>query len=180
MAFACQPDYCAHTGAVFGSDSCCLRPGFQFSLLVAARLAAAGVTVACIAARVSAASRRGGIRSGLASATVRTDSGLRRQRRRWTPDAHSRHSHSVMNDLVGLLVLCRQASGKTGKPQPSLAEIGARMHAAHRQPQAILQALGATPLQCADAPDLYAILLNIYDALDWSGCRSCFCCLRPA
>ena len=66
-----------------------------------------------------------------------------------------------MNDLVGLLVLCRQASGKTGKPQPSLAEIGARMHAAHRQPQAVLQALGATPLQCADAPDLYAILLNV-------------------
>ena len=66
-----------------------------------------------------------------------------------------------MNDLVGLLVLCRQASGKTGKPHPSLAEIGARMHAAHRQPQAVLQALGATPLQCADAPDLYAILLNV-------------------
>jgi heat shock protein HtpX len=84
-----------------------------------------------------------------------------RQRRRWTRDAHSCHSHSVMNDLVGLLVLCRQASGKTGKPQPSLAEIGARMHAAHRQPQAVLQALGAKPLQCADAPDLYAILLNV-------------------
>src|ERR1700722_18002286 len=73
MAFACQPDYCAHLGAVFGSDSCCLRPGFQFSLLVAARLAATGVTVACIAARASAASRLGGIRSVLASATVRTE-----------------------------------------------------------------------------------------------------------
>src|SRR5277367_4657673 len=73
MAFACRPDYCAHPGAVFGSDSCCLRPGFQFSLLVAVRLAAAGVTVEHIAARASAASRRGGIRSGLASATVRTE-----------------------------------------------------------------------------------------------------------
>jgi heat shock protein HtpX len=50
---------------------------------------------------------------------------------------------------------------QNGKAQPSLAEIGARMHAAHRQPQAVLQALGATPLQCADAPDLYAILLNV-------------------
>src|ERR1700733_4484230 len=73
MAFACQPDYCAHPGAVFGSDSCCLRPGFQFSLLVAARLAAAGITVEGIAARGSAARRRGGIRGALASAPVQTE-----------------------------------------------------------------------------------------------------------
>jgi heat shock protein HtpX len=83
------------------------------------------------------------------------------QRRRWTREAHSRHSHSVMNDLIGLLVLCRQASGKTGKIQLSLAEIGARIQGAHREPQAVLLALGATPLRCAEAPELYAILLNV-------------------
>jgi heat shock protein HtpX len=66
-----------------------------------------------------------------------------------------------MNDLIGLLVLCRQASGNTGKVQPSLAEIGARMQGAHHEPRAVLRAVGAMPLRCADAPELYAILLNV-------------------
>lgn len=84
-------------------------------------------------------------------------------RRRFARERHSRDSHRVMSGLVGLLFLCEQASGKSGVAARSLANLRAKLSSTIFQPRAVLRALGAKPLHCADAPDLYAILLNICD-----------------
>ena len=91
----------------------------------------------------------------------KTARAVAQQRRNWAREVHSRNSNSVMNELMGLLILCRQASGRSVQTQELLAEIGAKLHAAHRQPHAALYALGAKSLRCAEAPELYGILLNV-------------------
>lgn len=64
--------------------------------------------------------------------------------------------------MIGLLVLCGRASGRSRTAEPWLA--GARPKAAGPadvRPSAALQAFGAKPLSCSDAPGLYAILLDV-------------------
>jgi len=82
-------------------------------------------------------------------------------RRRLAREFHSHHSHRVVSGLISLLDLCGQANGKSQGARQALVEIQANLQAAERQPRATLHALGGRPLRCAEAPQLYAILLNI-------------------
>jgi heat shock protein HtpX len=82
-------------------------------------------------------------------------------RRRLAREFHSHHSRRVLSGLVNLLDLCGQANGKSRGVRQALGEIQANLQAAERQPRATLRALGGRPLRCSEAPQLYAILLNI-------------------
>jgi len=84
-----------------------------------------------------------------------------RARRRLAHEAHSHHSHRVMIGLIGLLAWCGAASGKTRGAAQSLSNIQSKVWSTDVQPHAVLRAFGAKPLQCADAPELYTILLNV-------------------
>ncbi len=68
-----------------------------------------------------------------------------------------------MNGLVGLLLMCAEASGKWGGAEQSLANICAKLRSRNIQPRDVLRTLGAKPLHCAEAPELYAILLSVCD-----------------
>jgi heat shock protein HtpX len=89
---------------------------------------------------------------------------LTRLRRRAARDLHSQQTHRVMSGLVGLLALCGEVSGRRGAADiESLMDphVGDPPGASECRPQAMLRSLGARPLHCAEAPHLYAILLNI-------------------
>jgi len=80
--------------------------------------------------------------------------------------AHSRASHTQQTEqikagLVGLLLICANASGGRRKVDLPLSDIHWKMQAAARRPHAALRAFGARPLHCGEAPGLYAILLDI-------------------
>lgn len=66
-----------------------------------------------------------------------------------------------MSVLVGLLILCRQASGRARATSQSLSRIQTKVWSADLRPHAVLSAFGAKPLQCVDAPLLYTILLDV-------------------
>ncbi|MBV8473544.1 MAG: M48 family metalloprotease [Hyphomicrobiales bacterium] len=66
-----------------------------------------------------------------------------------------------MDGLIGLLVMCAQAAGDSAAAEQSLANIRAKLRSTDFQPAAVLRTFGATPLPCADAPELYAILLGV-------------------
>jgi heat shock protein HtpX len=83
-----------------------------------------------------------------------------RLRRRLAREKHSHHSQKVMSGLLDLLDLCGKATGSRGG-RDALSAIQSKLQTAERQPREILRALGARPLHCAEAPRLYAILLNI-------------------
>jgi heat shock protein HtpX len=76
-------------------------------------------------------------------------------------DLHSQNSERVMAGLIGLRALCANAADKPRKPDGTPSEIRNSMRAAERRPHDALRAFGAKPLRCADAPALYAILLDI-------------------
>jgi heat shock protein HtpX len=87
---------------------------------------------------------------------------LERLRRRLVRNLHSSHSHRVMTGMMGLLVLCGYLSGKSSA---SHVHAGARglptLASAHCPPRVVLRSFGARPLTPGEAPDLYALLLNI-------------------
>ncbi len=66
-----------------------------------------------------------------------------------------------MIGMIGLLVLCAEASGKTRGARQSLSELETKIRSMDCEPHAVLRAIGAKPLQCAAAPELYAVLLDI-------------------
>jgi heat shock protein HtpX len=82
-------------------------------------------------------------------------------RRRLAREKHSHHSQKVMSGLLDLLDLCSKATGLSRGGRHALTAIQSKLHVAERQPRETLRALGARPLHCAEAPHLYAILLNI-------------------
>ncbi len=84
-----------------------------------------------------------------------------RLRRRLAREKHSHHSQKVMSGLLDLLDLCGKAAGFSRGGRHALQAIQSKLQMAERQPREILRALGARPLHCAEAPRLYAILLNI-------------------
>lgn len=86
---------------------------------------------------------------------------LARLRRRLARQHHSHHSNRVMSGLIDLLDLCSQASGKRHGARHALSIIQAKLQSAERRPDEVLRAFGARPLHCVEAPQLYAILLNI-------------------
>nr|WP_252393820.1 M48 family metalloprotease [Candidatus Rhodoblastus alkanivorans] len=86
---------------------------------------------------------------------------LARLKRSLQHDLHSQSSERVMAGLIGLHALCAKAADKTRKPEWSPSDIRHSMRATERRPHDALRAFGAKPLRCADAPALYAILLDI-------------------
>jgi heat shock protein HtpX len=74
---------------------------------------------------------------------------------------HSRQTEQIKAGLVGLLMLCANASDGRRKADLPLTDIQWKMQAAARRPHAALRAFGARPLRCGEAPGLYAILLDI-------------------
>jgi heat shock protein HtpX len=82
-------------------------------------------------------------------------------RRRLAREFHSHHSRRVISGLINLLDLCGRANGESRGAGQALGEIQTNLQAAERQPRATLRALGGRPLRCTEAPELYAILLNI-------------------
>lgn len=71
------------------------------------------------------------------------------------------YSHRVAIGMVGLLILCERASGRSRAAERWLSDLRTKAAFARVHPHAALRAFGAKPLSCADAPDLYAILLDV-------------------
>ncbi|MCW2316678.1 Peptidase family M48 [Rhodoblastus acidophilus] len=72
---------------------------------------------------------------------------------------HSHQSDQIKAGLAGLLALC--ASQPRAGCAPALVNLTRTLQAAARRPADALRDFGARPLRCAEAPDLYAILLVI-------------------
>ena len=99
--------------------------------------------------------RNGGVNAaGSAGPKPGSDASLRRAR---LHAAHFREAEQIKAGLAGLLLFC---AGHSGGGLP-LADMRRTAQAAARQPDSVLSAFGARPLQIFEAPDLYAVLLVI-------------------
>lgn len=99
--------------------------------------------------------------SRLANKAHAASADLARLLRHFERDLHSQYSRRVMSGMMGLLVLCEYLSGKDDPAQ----RLFHRLHATNERqtfaPRVALHAFGAKPLSPAEAPGLYALLLNI-------------------
>jgi hypothetical protein len=84
-----------------------------------------------------------------------------RVRRRFERDLHSENSHRVLNGMMGRLAPCESLSGSSDGAQGPFRASNATHASLNFPPSFVLRAFGAEPLAPAEAPGLYALLINI-------------------